>query len=49
MSNSALNNSKWKTIPLHRLGSQAQCDRWNKMVRTLAVERQQQWTVKKSI
>jgi hypothetical protein len=43
MSRSAFNNSQWKTIPLNRVGSPAQVDRWNKMVRTLAVERRQQW------
>jgi hypothetical protein len=46
MSKSALNNSQWKTIPLNRLGSQAQVDRWNKMVRAYAVERRQQWKPK---
>ena len=43
MSRSALTNSKWKTIPLHRLGTEAQTERWDRMVKTYAVERRQLW------
>jgi len=42
-SRSALNNSQWKTIPLHRVGTEAQKQRWDRMVLTYAVETRQLW------
>lgn len=46
MSRSALNNSTWNTIPLHRLGTEAQVERWTKMTEAYALVNRVLWTTK---
>jgi len=44
-SKSYLNNSQWVTIPLVRVGTPAQQQRWREMLIVLATPKQQRWKI----